>query len=99
MYFFRPIRLTEFVVGDSADVARWVAGEAQLATPHLTRLLHLVLDSSLYLHQSGLEFRDFHHATRTRLVSHILREHNSAADALANAGAYGHTAVRLEKYV
>ena len=50
-----------------------------------------MLDSFLYLQQSGLEFRDFHHATRTRLVSHFLGEHNSAADALANAGADGHT--------
>ena len=66
-----PIRLTLFVVGDSADVARWVAGEAQLATPHMSRLLHVVLDSLLYLHQSGLEFRDFHHAAGTRLVSHL----------------------------
>ena len=43
------------------------------------------------MHQFGVEFPDFHHATRTRLVSHSLREHISAADALADAGADGHT--------
>ena len=42
-----PIRLAVFMVGDSADVARWVAGEAQRATLHLVHLLHLVLDSFL----------------------------------------------------
>ena len=90
----RPLqawRCLAFVVGDSADVSRWIAGEAQLTSPPLLPLVRAAHDLLLALYQAGVEFRDFQAPTCLRLVSHMLREHNQAADALANFGADGHT--------
>ena len=88
----RPCRCQVFVAGDSAVVSKWIAGEAQLdAASPLVPLLRAAHDMLLSLFQSGAEFRDFQASDSLRLVSHIPRLHNQAADALANKGADGCT--------
>ncbi|CAE7516374.1 RLP12 [Symbiodinium microadriaticum] len=88
----RPRRCQVFVAGDSAVVSKWIAGEAQFdAASPLVPLVRAAHDMFLSLFQSGAEFRDFQASDSLRLVSHIPRLHNQAADALANRGADGCT--------
>ena len=73
------------------EVSRWIAGEAQLTSPPLLPLVRAAHDILLAMCLAGVEFRDFQAPESLRLVSHMLREHYQAADALASFGADGRT--------